>query len=74
MLLLSAPFLIAAAGLPIGDIAFGNVDAELVESADDFGIREVVEEHAVDQVALEFGQAGDFAIAYAGRRNRDAGG
>jgi len=35
-----------------------------VEGADDFGMGDIVAEHAVDHVAFEVGEAGDFAVAH----------
>ena len=35
---------------------------------------DMVVEHAVDHVAFEFGQAGDFAVANAGRRGTEIDG
>ena len=61
--LLDAPVAIAAARFPIRDVAFGDGDAVFVESADDFGMGNVVAEHAIDQVALSVREAGDFASA-----------
>ena len=62
-ILSDAPVAIAAAGFPIGDVAFGDFEIEFVESADDLGVRDVVAEHAVDHVADGAGEAGDFAVA-----------
>ncbi len=58
-----APFLIAASGFPIGDVAFGDSDAVFFESAANLGVRDVVAEHAVDHVAFEVREVGDFAVA-----------
>ena len=62
-ILFRAPIPETAAGFPIGDIAFGNVNAVLVERATDCGVGDGVAEHAVDHVALKVREAGDFAIA-----------
>src|SRR5205823_14410109 len=51
--------------LPVRDIAPGGLNLEFVQGSDDFRIRDIVVEHAVDQVALEFGETGDFSIANA---------
>ena len=68
-ILFNAPFAIAAAGFPVGDIAFGDFDGVFVESADDFGVGNVVAKHAIDHVADGKGKASDFAVAtdFAGR-------
>ena len=58
-----APFFIAATGFPVGDIALGDDDAVFVESTDDFGIRNMVAEHAINHIALEVREVGDFAVA-----------
>ena len=47
-LLLGAPFLIAATSLPVRDIAPGGLNLEFVQGSDDFRIRDIVVEHAVD--------------------------
>jgi len=61
--LLAAPIAIAATGFPVGNIALGNGDAVFVERADNFGMGDVVAEHAVDHVADGMGKASDFAVA-----------
>jgi hypothetical protein len=63
VLLFEAPFLKAAAGFPIGDIARRDFDPDVLEGVGDFLIGEVVVEHSVNHVALEFGEPGDFAVA-----------
>lgn len=63
--LFGGPFPVPAASAPIGNIAFGDGDAAFRQGPDDFGIRNVVMEEFIDQVALEFRQAGNFAIAHA---------
>ena len=63
--LYGAPFLVAATGFPVGDVALGDDDADLVESVNDAGVGKIVAEHAIDHVALNIGQAGDFAVACA---------
>lgn len=60
-----APFAIATAGFPVGDVATGDMDAYFVERLDDPLGRQVVEEHPVDHVALGFWEASDFAVARA---------
>ena len=62
-ILFSAPFFVAATGFPVGDVALCDVDAVFVKGADDFGVGDIVAEHAVDHVAFEVGQPGDFAVA-----------
>ncbi len=58
-----APFFVAAAGFPIGDVALGNMEAALREGMHDALLGEVGGEHAVDQFALGLGEVGDFAVA-----------
>lgn len=65
-----APFLVSAASLPVGDVAFSGLNLEFFESTDDLAVGSVVVEHAIDHVALEFGQTGDFAVADVGRDAR----
>ena len=55
------PVLIATS-IPIGDITRGDTNAEFIESVDDLGIGGAVFEHVVDEVAVGFGQGGDFAV------------
>jgi hypothetical protein len=62
-ILCDAPVAIAAAGFPVGDVAFGEFELEFVECVDDLRVRDVVAEHAVDHVAEGVGEAGDFAVA-----------
>ena len=62
-ILRDAPIAIAAAGFPIGDVAFGDFELEFVEGVDDLGVRDVVAEHAVDHVPDGVREAGDFAVA-----------
>ena len=61
--LFKAPLAIAAAGFPIGDVPLSDAEPNFVESVDDFLVGNVIAQHAADHVALEFRQAGDFAIA-----------
>lgn len=63
VVLFGDPFFVAASGFPIGDVALGNVDAVFIESINDFGVLDVVLEHEIDHVALEFGEARDFPVA-----------
>jgi len=67
-ILCDAPVAIAAAGFPVGDVAFGDFELEFIECVDDLGVRDVVAEHAVDHVADSVGEAGDFAVAGADSR------
>ena len=62
-ILFDAPVAIAAAGFPVGDVAFGDFEIEFVERGDDLGMGDVVAEHAVDHVADGAGKAGNFAVA-----------
>lgn len=61
--LLVAPFAIAAAGLPVGNVALGGGDTVFGERLRDFGMGNVIAEHAIDHVADLIGEAGDFAVA-----------
>jgi hypothetical protein len=63
VLLGGAPFLVAAASFPVGDVTFGDVKAAFLEGGDDFAAGQIVREHAVNHVAFEFGEAGDLAVA-----------
>ena len=68
------PFAIAAVGLPIGDVALSDFDADLLEGLDDMFLGNVVKEHAIDDVANGFGEARDFAVAgLFGKLRRDCG-
>ena len=62
-ILRDAPVAIAAAGFPVGDVAFGEFELEFIECVDDLGVGDVIAEHAVDHVADGVGEAGDFAVA-----------
>ena len=57
------PIVVAAACFPVGDIATGDGVAEFLEGADNLCRRHVIEEHAVDHVAMDFGEASDLAVA-----------
>ena len=61
--LFGGPFFISAARFPIGNVAFGYRVSVFFESTDDFLVGNVVAQHAIDQVAFEEGEAGDFAVA-----------
>jgi hypothetical protein len=61
--LLESPFVVAAAGGPVGDVAFRDGDGVLGEGLDDLGVGDAVLEHAADQVAVGLGKAGDDAVA-----------
>ena len=58
-----APFAIAAVSFPIGDVALSDVDVEFREGVDDVFLLNMIEEHAVDDVAHGFVQASDLAVA-----------
>jgi hypothetical protein len=62
-ILCKAPFLVTAAGFPVGYIAFGDANADFIEGTDDFRVGQVVAEHAIDHVALEVREPRDFAVA-----------
>jgi hypothetical protein len=64
--LLQEPVLVTTL-VPIGDVASGNGVAELSQSSDDFLVGDTVFEHVVDEVAVRFGEGGDFAVATASR-------
>ena len=61
--LFGGPCFVAAAGFPVRDISFGDLDAVFVEGADDLFVRDMVAQHTVDHVAFEKGKASDFAVA-----------
>ena len=65
VILSKAPFLVAAAGLPVGDVADRDLDVVFVESLDDFLMGNVVAEHAVDHITQRTGQTGDLAAVSA---------
>lgn len=71
-ILLEAPFEVAAGG-PIGDIAFGEGKAGLMNCGDDVFVWNAIPEHAVDHVAVEFRERGDTTTP-AGMVLRGAGG
>lgn len=58
-----APFNVAAARFPVGDISRSNTDAVFVEGSNNFGMWNVVLEHEVDHVAQGLCEASDFAVA-----------
>lgn len=58
-----APFAVAAAGFPVGNVAGGNAYAESVEGSYDLVVGDVVEEHAIDEIAMGLRESGDLAIA-----------
>ena len=65
--LVAEPILVAA-GVPVGDVAFGDRVRErrvggLVELLNDLGVGDAVGEEIVYEVAEFFGEAGDFAVA-----------
>lgn len=62
-LLFETPVTIASESFPIGDVALGDGEAVFGESPGDFGVRDVVAEHAIDHVAFEVREAGDLAVA-----------
>jgi len=61
--LLVAPFAIAAARLPIRNVARGGRDTVFGESVGDFGMGNVVAQHAVNHVADGMRKPSDFAVA-----------
>jgi hypothetical protein len=60
--LIFEPIEIAAAG-PIGDVASGDGAADFIKGLDDVWVGGALGEHLVDEVALEFGEASDIAVA-----------
>ena len=56
------PLAIAATIFPIRDVLLIDANAHLVEGGDDSVLRDVLEEHAVDDVADGFGEARDLAV------------
>ena len=56
------PFPVAAARFPVGNVANGYADAVFFESAADVIVGNVIAEQAIDQIALEVGQTGNFAV------------
>lgn len=58
-----APFFIAATGFPVGNIAPGDLEAMFIQGTDDFVVGDIVAEHAIDHVAFEVGEPGNFAIS-----------
>ena len=48
---------------PVGDIVYGDGEAAFAESFGDVGMRNVVAEHAINHVAFQVREAGDFAVA-----------
>ena len=62
-LLGGAPFVIAAVSFPVGDVALGDLKAAFIECVDDFVVGQIVGEHAVDHIAFEFREVGDFAVS-----------
>jgi hypothetical protein len=65
--LFEAPFEVAAGG-PVGDVTFGDVEPEVVEGANDILIGDTIPDHAADHIALEFGEGSDatFAAGFVG--------
>ena len=62
-ILRDAPVAIAAAGFPVRNVALGGCDTVFGERVGDFGMGDVVTEHAIDHVADGVGKASDFASA-----------
>ena len=60
--LLEPPFEIAAGG-PIGNVALDKGEAGVVESGDNVFVGNAVPEHAIDHVALDFGEGSDATMA-----------
>lgn len=60
--LLATPLEVTASG-PIRDIALRGVKTGVVERSDDVFVRDAIGDHAIDHVALEFGEGSDSALA-----------
>ena len=58
VLLGQAPFEVTAGG-PVGDVAFGGGITGLAEGSDDVFVRDIIPEHSIDHVMLEFGKTSD---------------
>jgi len=71
-LLFHAPLLVTTASLPVGNIAGSDVNLVFLEGIDDFGMSEIIPQHAIDHVAFEIRQPGNFAVAceFPGRLRR----
>jgi len=59
--LVQEPILMAAL-IPVGDVARGEGVTELSQGGDDFVVGDTVFEHVVDEVAVGFGEGGNFAV------------
>ena len=72
--LFETPFEVAAGG-PIGNVAFDELEAGLVEGGDNIFVGNTVPKHAIDHVALDFGKGGHAAIAadFAAARGSERG-
>ena len=73
VLLGQAPLAVSTMGLPIGNIALSDLNADLFEGTNDFVLRDIVKEHPVDHIAHGFGQASNFAVARLAVRFRGEG-
>ncbi len=62
MFLGEGPFEVTAGG-PIGNVPLSDCEVGFIEGADNIFVGNAIPEHAVDHVALEFGEAGNPAIA-----------
>lgn len=60
--LCEAPFAVAAVGFPVGDVALGDANAEFVEGGDDSFLRDILKEHAINDVADGLWEAGNLAV------------
>jgi hypothetical protein len=60
---LKAEVILVAALDPVGDLLAVETATGFAEFVDDEAMRQTVIEHAIEQVASFFGQAGDFAVA-----------
>jgi hypothetical protein len=58
-----APFPIAAAGFPVGDVAPGDFNADLLKRANDSVVRDIIAEHAIYHIAVKLWQPRDLAVA-----------
>ncbi len=65
VLIEGTPFRVAAMGNPVGDVAFGDDEAELFDGLGDFLVGNAAANEAADQITSVFGQGSDGAGAWA---------
>jgi hypothetical protein len=69
-----APFSVAAMGDPVGDVAFGDDEAELFDGLGDFLVGNSSADEATDQIASVLGQGSDGAGPWAATKQACFGG